>query len=64
MTKKWLSTKDLAERFGKTVRTIREWTRRGILPQPVTDPGGHLRWDLKAIEKWEKTTYATYFDKE
>jgi len=42
MMRKWLSYKDVAERFGLCVRTIRRMVDGGELPQPVAVRGRRL----------------------
>jgi len=48
-----LSQVQLSERWGKAPRTVRRWTRAGLLPT-FTDPDtGRVVYPLAAIERWE-----------
>jgi len=49
-----LKTVDLCARYGVSRVTLWSWRRKGALPAPIRLPGGQLRWDSRAIEKWER----------
>jgi DNA-binding transcriptional MerR regulator len=40
---------DVAERAGVNVETLRYYERRGLLPEPVRNPGGHRDYDDDAV---------------
>lgn len=44
-----LSVSGVAAIFGVDPRTVRRWAREGRIASFVT-PGGHLRFDAKAVE--------------
>lgn len=50
-----LNAAELAKKLGKSVETIFNWKRKGILPEPAPLPGRDLRWLLADIEAWQAT---------
>jgi len=40
---KWLSLTELAKDQGRTERTIREWCKKGVIPEAYQTSGGHWR---------------------
>lgn len=53
---KYVTDKNVAERYGVTVPTIWRWAKsvEGS-PQPVKLTGGTTRWRLDELEAWEKS---------
>lgn len=45
--------KDLAARWDVPAATLRQWKKRGKLPEPDYEFGGSPVWEPKTIEKWE-----------
>ena len=45
----WRSIGKIAEHFGVTTQTIRNWTKSGKLEQPKRTFGGHRRYDVEKI---------------
>jgi predicted DNA-binding transcriptional regulator AlpA len=56
-----LTSRQLAERFQVSIRTIFGWLKAGILPAPLRI-GGVLRWRLADIEAWEESRRAQHAD--
>lgn len=46
--KEWLCTKDVAEHFGISRKTVSQWVKKGVLPEPEKMQGRNPRW--KKIE--------------
>ena len=53
MSKPYLTTRDLSERFAVTPRTIRTLAKNGQLPKPLKI-GGSVRWSFSDIAEFEK----------
>ena len=51
---KYLTDKQLAERFSTSRNTIWRWSKNNKLPQPVRLTDGCTRWRLVDIENWER----------
>lgn len=52
---RYLSDRQLADRYSVTVSTIWRWSKAGTgFPQPVKLTGGTTRWRLDQVEAWEK----------
>lgn len=49
---------EVAEIFGVTPQTIRNWTRKGVFTEYRT-LGGHRRFSLKEVEKNKKLSGAS-----
>lgn len=54
MTAKFLTVKDLAERYGVSRITINHWRNRGLFPQGMK-VARTRRWSLSEITAWEKS---------
>jgi excisionase family DNA binding protein len=53
-SKKYLKPKDVADRFGVTIATVRRWVKQGAMPA-ITTPGGHSRIVAKNFnELWKR----------
>lgn len=50
----YLSTDQVAERFGVCPRTIKRMAASGKLPQPLILGERLLRWPLAELEQWER----------
>jgi len=50
----FLAAKKVAERYGVTRQTIRNWVKAGSFPKPIR-MNGAVRWDILDLEKWEKS---------
>jgi predicted DNA-binding transcriptional regulator AlpA len=50
---RYLSDKQLAERFGITRATVWRWARSADFPKPVSLSPGCTRWRLAEIKDWE-----------
>jgi predicted DNA-binding transcriptional regulator AlpA len=46
----YLSCASLARELDVSERTVWDWTRRGILPQPVRLPSGTVRWCWATVQ--------------
>lgn len=46
-----LTARDLAERLGVDVRTVRRWRSAGRLPRAI-ELGGVVRWDPAVVREW------------
>ncbi|MFD7729055.1 MerR family transcriptional regulator [Kitasatospora phosalacinea] len=44
-----LRTSQVAEAAGVNIQTLRYYERRGLLPEPDRSPGGHRRYDDRAV---------------
>lgn len=51
--KKYWSTEELAERFGVSVNTVRDWRRRGVGPV-ACKLGGLVRYRADDVDRWEQ----------
>lgn len=49
-----ITTEELADRFGVTPQTVRNWARRGMKPLTTGVPGVSARFDPVACEKWAR----------
>jgi excisionase family DNA binding protein len=47
----YLKIKEIAEHYNVSVRTIRNWVKKGM---PVVVVGGVHRFDLAEVDKWIK----------
>ncbi len=54
--KKYITDKEVAERYGVSVPTIWRWVKtiEGF-PQPVKLTTGTTRWSLSDLDNWEKS---------
>lgn len=55
--RRFLSTKELAERWGFKEQTIAKWLATGRAPQGMPAPtrfGRTVRWSIAAIERYER----------
>lgn len=53
---KFLSDRQLGDRYGVTVSTIWRWSKFNVgFPKPVKLASGTTRWRLDQIEAWEKS---------
>ncbi|MFP5376023.1 MAG: helix-turn-helix transcriptional regulator [Acidimicrobiia bacterium] len=53
----WLSTEDVADRYGVPVGTVRKWRATGTGPTGVR-LGRHVRYALTSCEEWEREQVA------
>ena len=56
MQKLYLSVKEVAERYGVSVKTVWTWSRNGVLPRPIHLGNRCTRWNLKDLEDFEDQT--------
>lgn len=56
MTEKFLTPRDLAERYDIPVGTVYQWNTRGGGPKRVKI-GVHVRYKLADVEAWERSRY-------
>lgn len=49
----FLSNRDLAERYGKPLATIRDWRIRRTGPRGIKI-GGAVRYRLSEVKRWER----------
>ena len=49
---RWLSRRELADRFGLPVKTLAQWASKGTGP-PYARMGRHVRYRLSDIIEWE-----------
>jgi prophage regulatory protein len=52
---KYISDKQLSERFATSRATIWRWVHSRDFPQPVKLSPGCTRWKISDVEDWEKT---------
>lgn len=56
-----LADKDLARRYGRSVKTIRRWAREGKLPAPdvVINPNGRgpYYWREATVREYERASH-------
>lgn len=50
---KYLTDKQIAERFAVSLSTVWRWTRNGDFPQPIKLGPNITRWKLDEVEAWE-----------
>lgn len=53
MTNKFLTCKELQERWRVSYETLWRWKKDGRIPDPIYI-GGRMLFDLEDIERWEK----------
>lgn len=51
----FMKIKDVAEMFGVTVPTVRNWEKRGQLVPEITLPSGRKRYTRRQIEAYLET---------
>lgn len=49
IARNWVKTKQVADHFDVSYQTVRNWTDRGILPQPIRS-GSWLLYDFDAVK--------------
>ncbi len=47
---------EIAVLLGKAHETLKQWSSRGVLPEPAARIGGVPIWSKREIEKWAKKT--------
>lgn len=52
--KKFVTDRQLAERYGVSRASVWRWASTGQLPQPVAIGSGTTRWNLEDIERHEQ----------
>jgi helix-turn-helix protein len=52
----YLSNRDLADRYGVDIRTVRHWRLAGTGPRGIRF-GRHVRYALTEVERWEREQY-------
>lgn len=50
---RFLSKKELRQRYNIAYSTVYEWINAGILPQPYKLGPKMIRWKLSELEQWE-----------
>lgn len=50
---KYLSDKQVSERYDVSRATIWRWVRNGSFPSPIRITAGCTRWKLPDLEAWE-----------
>jgi hypothetical protein len=53
VSERFLTARDLAERFGVCPETVLRWTRRGLLPA-IKLPSGAIRYRPEDVDGWER----------
>jgi len=43
---------DVAERLGKSKRTVMRWVEEGRFPEPAVRAGRLVTWNERAVERW------------
>lgn len=51
---RYVSDRQLAERYGVHRATIWRWSQQGLLPEPVSLSDQCTRWDLAEIEELDE----------
>ena len=49
--RKFVSDRQVADRYGVSRATIWRWVRRGILPEPVSLSPGCTRWNVAQLDE-------------
>ena len=44
-----ITTREVAERFGVNIATVRRWVNSGIVTPDITTPGGHHRFTEETV---------------
>ena len=57
-TRRWLTTEDVADRFGVAIATVRGWRARGAGPTGRRF-GGNVRYSIEDVEAWEQAQPTT-----
>jgi Helix-turn-helix domain len=52
----YLSNRDLADRYGVDIRTVRHWRLAGTGPRGIRF-GRHVRYAVTEVERWEREQY-------
>jgi hypothetical protein len=52
----YLSNRDLADRYGVDIRTVRHWRLAGTGPRGIRF-GRHVRYALTEVQRWEREQY-------
>jgi hypothetical protein len=47
---------EIARRLGVTPDAVRQWRRRGLLPEPRASFGSRPVWSWAAVRRWAITT--------
>ncbi|PAU81051.1 AlpA family transcriptional regulator [Halovibrio salipaludis] len=50
---KYLSDKQVSERYDVSRATVWRWVRNGAFPSPIKITAGCTRWKLADLEAWE-----------
>ncbi len=45
-----ITTREVADRFGVNIATVRRWVNAGIVKPDITTPGGHHRFTEANVE--------------
>jgi len=59
ITDRWISRRELAERYGVPVKTPAEWASKGTGPR-YAKFGRHVRYRLSDVIDWEKRRFSDY----
>lgn len=59
MTRKRLTTRDIAEMIGYNQSTIRRWHKAGKMPTPAPPPHHQTEWWADDIKKWINDNFET-----
>jgi excisionase family DNA binding protein len=50
----WLTSEDVAKRYGVPLGTVRKWRHAGTGPAGVVF-GRHVRYSVTELERWERS---------
>ena len=53
LSQMWLTTKQVATRFGVSARTISRWVSTGAFPKPIAITPRAFRWPESALVEFE-----------
>ena len=56
---RYVNSRQLAQRYSVTERTIWRWTEQGVLPKPERIGGRTTRWDLAQVDQYDQERNAT-----
>jgi transposase-like protein len=50
----WMSMREVAERYGETINTLRRWRRERKGPIGIRNAGGSIRYPASEIERYDR----------
>lgn len=50
-TQKYLSAREVSQRYGVGIATVWRWSAEGVLPRPIKVGPNSTRWSVPALEE-------------